>query len=202
MVRNFEAGHPLMRDAMVSSYVEKLARKFEPLISAHVIDSAEEWGAAFAPGYIGVTAGLMLRAQNEAELAGVLAHLIAHAEIGANGSRIIIAGLDSGLCLRFATAAPGADSLRERERIADQAALGLLERAGYDRASLFEFFSKLRYEKPGLWRGFSLDDLVADRSQMEFAGIPGGDRVLDTSEFQMIRKRLRPFSTRARQLNR
>ena len=79
--------------------------------------------------------------------------------------------------------------MRERERVADEDALRLLVKAGYDPSGMFEFFSRLRYEKPELSRAFSAEDLLAERSQWELSGTPA-DSVLDTSQFSEMHARL------------
>src|SRR5690349_15576590 len=91
----------LLVDARVTEYLHTLTGKLEPglPIQVRVIDRAEPRAIAISGGYLYVSSGLIVRAQTEAELAGVIAHEIAHIAASA-GIRTIVMG-DSGLCNRF-----------------------------------------------------------------------------------------------------
>lgn len=123
---------------------------------------------ALPGGYIGVHTGLLLAAQNESELAGVLAHEIAHvtqrhiARMVAAESRntlttlaalavaILAARSNSQVAsAAVATAQAGAiqsqlDFTRENEREADRVGLQTLLAAGFDPRGMVSFFERLQ----------------------------------------------------------
>src|SRR5688500_18064001 len=76
---------PMLRDAQVTSYVNAIVRRLaaqapgpEFAYRAKVVNSAEINAFALPGGYVYVNRGLISAVRNEAELAGVLAHEIAH----------------------------------------------------------------------------------------------------------------------------
>ena len=122
---------------------------------------------ALPGGYIGVHTGLILAAQSESELAGVLAHEIAHvtqhhiARLVAQDSRNSILSI-AGLALAILAArsnsqvggAAGAiaqagaiqsslDFTRENEREADRIGLQILSKSGLDPRGMETFFERL-----------------------------------------------------------
>jgi len=83
-------------------------------LAAKVIDSQDERAIAFPGGFLYITRGLITRAETEAELAGVVAHEIAHIvarhgmrplSIDANSPQrdvpLVFAGGWIGVCTRF-----------------------------------------------------------------------------------------------------
>ncbi|HYC37131.1 MAG TPA: M48 family metalloprotease [Usitatibacter sp.] len=126
---------------------------------------------ALVGGHIGIHTGLLLLTQNESELAGVMAHEIAHilqrhqARTFAGASRAQWASLaalalavlasrgstsQAGQMTEAAVATAGAlqiqtqlDYTREHEREADRVGLTLLERAGYDVRGMASFFERM-----------------------------------------------------------
>lgn len=126
---------------------------------------------AMVGGHIGVNTGLLLLSQNESELAGVVAHEIAHvlqrhqARMAAGQGRSQLAtlaalavallasrsgGSQSGQVTEAALVGASAlsiqnqlDYTREHEREADRVGLTLLERAGLDPHGMQSFFERL-----------------------------------------------------------
>ena len=126
---------------------------------------------ALVGGHIGVHTGLVLLTQNESELAGVMAHEIAHilqkhqARIIAGQSRASWTSLaalalaliasrgssnQSAQVAEAAVATAGAlqiqtaiDYTREHEREADRVGLTLLQRAGFDTRGMASFFERM-----------------------------------------------------------
>src|SRR5690606_30560333 len=74
----------LVDDPIISEYVNRVGQNLvrnsdvKVPVSIKVIDSDEINAFALPGGFFFVNSGLMLRADNEAELAGVMAHEIAH----------------------------------------------------------------------------------------------------------------------------
>jgi predicted Zn-dependent protease len=124
---------------------------------------------ALPGGYIGVHTGLIAAARNESELAGVLAHEIAHvsqnhiarlvdaqrgstlATLAALAVAILAARSDQGQLGQAAIATAQAMSLqnqldftREHEREADRSGLQTLAKAGFSPAGMATFFERLQ----------------------------------------------------------
>lgn len=119
-------------------------------------------------GYIGIHSGLFLAAANEAELAGVLAHEIAHIQqrhlprLIAEGKRaqiprlatvlaaILLSGASGAGAQALATAGAAAEMqhqlnfTRGFEQEADRLGLAALARAGFDTEGLPAFFERLQ----------------------------------------------------------
>ena len=122
---------------------------------------------ALPGGFIGVHSGLILAAQNESELAGVLAHEIAHVTQGhlarmiarqnqgalASIAALAIAILAARSNPQIANAALATaqastiqtqlDFTREHEREADRTGLQILQKAQFDSRAMAAFFEKL-----------------------------------------------------------
>lgn len=156
-------------DAQLQAYLGKVAAKVMSAVPAKerndqkftftVIDKPREVNAFALPGgHIYVYSGLIAAADNEAELAGVLAHEIGH-ETSRHGAEMLVKnmGLETVMGLALGEkpnqlaalgsqiAAQGylAQNSRDQEREADERGLRYLTKAGYDPNGLPNFFSKL-----------------------------------------------------------
>jgi beta-barrel assembly-enhancing protease len=126
---------------------------------------------ALVGGYIGIHTGLILLTQTESELAGVVAHEVAHitqrhtarsmhgqsrtqwTSLAALALAILASrggGSQSGQVTEAAVATAGAlqmqnmiDYTREHEREADRVGLTMLERAGFDTRGMASFFERM-----------------------------------------------------------
>ncbi len=125
----------------------------------HVIDSPIVNAFALPGGYIYVTRGLLMLANNEAELAGVLAHEIGHVtgrHSAARASQGAIVGLGAailGAAVGSSSAAQlanvGSDLYiksysRGQEHEADSLGVRYLSRAGYDTSAMASFLASLQ----------------------------------------------------------
>lgn len=138
-----------------------------------VIDDPETVNAFALPGgHIFVFSGLILAADSEAEVAGVLAHEVAHvtldhpsqqlaAQVGVQTLRAIALGFEPGIVSELATgiAAQGylAAYSRQDESAADRYGLAYLAGAGYDPAAMASFFQtleRLHGQRPNLVERF------------------------------------------------
>jgi predicted Zn-dependent protease len=164
-------------DRVVNAYVEKVCAKLAGHVAITVSADPGARAGVVPDGPISITNGMIAGAQNEAELAGILAHEIAHWRA-------------HGVCYRFVK---GED--RERgdalamEHAADQAAIAILVKAGYDPASMLRYFSRIRHAEPDLPIAFSAEDILLERLQLEATDHPMKDPVVDTAEFQAVRAR-------------
>lgn len=181
-----------------------------------VIDSDEVNAFALPGGFFYVNKGLILAADNEAEVAGVMAHEIAHvaarhamenqakgmlAQIGLTAGSIFLGGL-GGLAIlngaQFATLLGFMKFSRDAEAEADLLGVQYLWAAGYDPSAMSTMFEKLaakNKKKPGTFSKLfethpqSVDRMESSRALV--ARFPEKEEyVLSTSEFQRVKSRL------------
>jgi predicted Zn-dependent protease len=183
-----------------------------------VIDSDEINAMALPGGFFYVNSGLILAADEEAELAGVMAHEIAHvaahhaarqmtkmnyAQIGSIPLIIFTQGSWTGYGIyeaaQLAIPITFLKFSRSDEAQADWLGLQYMYKSGYDPQAFVQFFEKLdalEKHKPGtLAKVFSdhpqTPDRI-DRSEEEIATIMPArpDYVVTTSEFDDVKARL------------
>lgn len=174
-----QSGLPQLTDATITAYVRDLcdslaghAKNFQTRLEVHVLDNSTV-NAITTPGYIFVFRGLLETSDNEAELAGVLAHEIAHsvAHHGAKEQTKAyetqqqidrMKASDSKLSqflakLMEAGNATGQLSFsRENEEQADRLAVHLLYDAGYDPRGYATFFKKMESISPSSRKSWDL----------------------------------------------
>lgn len=155
-------------DPVVGLYVEGLAKKLLAQASQDrklewmwfVIDDPETINAFATPGgRIYVYTGLLLAAENEAEIVGVLGHEIGHVVarhsarqlVGAYGLQTVIdmaLGKDAGDVAKVAAGLAGKGAMlaygRDMELESDQYGARYAAGAGYDPRGLATFFEKLK----------------------------------------------------------
>ena len=162
-----------VRDITLQAFLDKIGQSLVAQVGPipfqfkfYLINVLEPNAFALPGGYIFVTTGLMVMAENEQEVAGVLSHEIAHvtarhiAQIVEKGKRVNIAsmvailaamligrgGVGSQAAATMATATAEALALkytREMEIDADQNGLHYLIKAGYDPNGIITFFNRL-----------------------------------------------------------
>jgi predicted Zn-dependent protease len=189
-----------------------------------VIDSDEINAMALPGGFFYVNSGLILNADEEAELAGVMAHEIAHVAAHhaarqmtrANYAQmgtipLIFIGGWTGYGI-YEAASLGVPITflhfsREFEAEADYLGVQYMYRAGYDPQAFISFFEKvqaLEKRKPGMVsKAFSDHPQTPDRiehSQAEIAHIlPAKDEyTVTTSEFDDVKARLARIENKRR----
>jgi beta-barrel assembly-enhancing protease len=182
---------PLVQDAALNRYINDLGRSIarhaeRPFQYNFFIVNTDQINAFALPGgYVYINRGLIERTENLSELAGVLAHEIAHVDLrhgaeqleraqhanlgltvayvlmGRAPSGVERAAIDVGGTLWFARHG------REAEREADDVAIPLLVRSGIDPRGLTTFFNKLmadQQRQPGrVQQWFSTHPLTTDR---------------------------------------
>ncbi len=212
-----EKNSRFITDPVVTAYVDRIGQKIvknsdcKVPFTIKVIDSDQINAFALPGGYFYVNSGLILNADEEAELAGVMAHEIAHvcahhaareltrlnlAQLGA--APLIMIGGWAGVAVIGVPAAFMQFS-REFEEQADYLGVQYMYRAGYDPQAFITFFEKvqaLQKRKPGLVaKTFSDHPQTPDRiqnTQEEIARIlPARQEYLvTTSEFEDVKARL------------
>jgi len=217
-----ESSVKLIQDPVVNEYVNRIGQNLvrnsdaKVPFTIKVIDSDEVNAFALPGGFFYVNSGLILAADNESELAGVMAHEIAHvcarhamrqmtrAQLANFASiPLIFMGGWAGYAIRsaasFALPMTFLTFSRGFEAEADYLGVQYMYKTGYDPQSFVSFFEKLQAKekkKPGtLAKAFSTHPQTPDRiekSQEEIATIlPAKDTyVLNTSEFDDVKTRL------------
>ncbi len=155
----------MMRDAALRDYLQGIACK---LAGAHCADvrvypvRTPFFNASMAPnGMLQVWSGLLLRVDNEAQLAGVLAHEIGHymqrhtldrlrdAKARMAFATFMAAFGVVGLVGQLAAIAGGLGFSRDQEREADSISITLMREAGYDPREASKVWDNLRAELAG-----------------------------------------------------
>jgi len=213
----------IVSDPLVSEYINRIGQNLVRNSDARVpftikvVDNDEINAFALPGGFFYVNSGLILAADNEAELAGVMAHEIAHVaarHATKNATRaeiwnlasipLIFVGGPVGYALRQASGLLVPMSFlkfsRDAEREADLLGLEYDYVAGYDPQSFVAFFEKLQVQEKKkkhsrLAKAFSTHPMNEDRikhAQDEIGhNLPAkDDYVIDTSEFQDVKARL------------
>jgi beta-barrel assembly-enhancing protease len=228
-----EASVKLVQDPMVTEYVNRIGQNLvrnsdaQVPFTIKVIDSDEVNAFALPGGFFYVNSGLILAADEEAELAGVMAHEIAHvcarhatrqmtraqwANIGTIPLIFVGGGIGYavrsaaglGLPLTFLTFSRGF------EAEADYLGLQYMYKTGYDPNAFISFFEKIQAKekkKPGtLSKAFATHPQTPDRiakSQEEIQKIlPARQQyVVTTSEFDDVKSRLAALENRRKMVD-
>jgi hypothetical protein len=211
-----------INDPTVTEYVNRVGQNIVKVSDAKVpftikvIDSDEINAMALPGGFFYVNSGLILAADNEAELAGVMAHEISHvaahhamreqtrlnyAQFGTIPLIFIGGGLGYGLYEASSLAVPITflQFSRDFERQADFLGIQYMYRAGYDPQALPSMFEKIEHlekTKPNMIaKAFSDHPQTPDRilaTQQEISHLlpPKDEYIITTSEFDDVKSRL------------
>jgi beta-barrel assembly-enhancing protease len=223
-----EAHTKPLQDPIVTEYVNRIGQNLvrnsdaQVPFSIKVIDSDVVNAFALPGGFLYVNSGLILAADDEAELAGVMAHEIAHVA-ARHATRqmtrseifnlvsisLIFLGGGVGFAVEQATGLAIPLSMmkfsRGFESEADYLGVEYLYKAGYDPQAFISFFERVQAQekqKPGLMaKAFSDHPQTGDRvrkTQTEIVRIlPAREAyVVSTSEFDEVKSRLAPIETR------
>jgi hypothetical protein len=223
-----EQGVKLVQDPVVTEYINRIGQNLvrnsdaQVPFSIKVIDSDEVNAFALPGGFFYVNSGLILAADEEAELAGVMAHEIAHvaarhmtrqmtraqwANIGTIPLIFIGGGLGYGIYEAAGLGLPLTFMKFQRnfEAEADYLGLQYMYKTGYDPQAFISFFEKIQAKekkKPGtLAKAFASHPQTPDRiekSQQEIATIlpARAQYVVSTSEFDDVKSRLSTIENR------
>ena len=223
LAQQVERQAKIINDPMIAEYVNRvgqnLVRNSDAKVpfTIKVIDSEEVNAFALPGGFFFVNSGLILKADNEAELAGVMAHEIAHVA-ARHGTRqatrgeiaqlatiplIFMGGgwTTYGIYQAASVLVPIGFLKFSRgfESEADMLGLEYMYKAGYDPTSFVDFFEKietLEKRKPGtMAKVFSTHPMTDDRIQAAQKNIQNylkakPEYVVTTSEFNEVKNRL------------
>jgi predicted Zn-dependent protease len=225
-----ESSVKLVQDPVVTEYVNRIGQNLVRNSDARVpftikvVDSDELNAFALPGGFFYVNSGLILAADDEAELAGVMAHEIAHVAARhatrqmtraqfANIASIPLIFVGGGIGYAIRSAAGLGLPLtflsfsRGFEAEADYLGLEYMYKSGYDPQAFISFFEKIQAKekkKPGtLAKAFATHPQTPDRiekSQHEIANVlPARDQyIINTSEFDDVKARLAIIENRRR----
>jgi hypothetical protein len=219
-----EHGAKLINDPVVTEYVNRIGQNLvrnsdsKVPFTIKVIDTDEINAFALPGGFFYVNSGLILAADNEAELAGVMAHEIAHvaachvAREQTRGNIVQLASIPlifvpGGWAVYEGTQAALSIGVpltfmkfsRNFESEADFLGMEYMYKTGYDPQSFISFFEKIEAQekkKPGtLAKAFSSHPMTPDRvaaAQKEMKTVlpPRPEYIVDTSEFEQVKGRL------------
>jgi predicted Zn-dependent protease len=225
LAQEVERSSKLIDDPVVTEYVNRVGQNLVRNSDARVpftikvIDSDEVNAFALPGGFFYVNSGLILRAQEESELAGVMAHEISHV-CARHGTKNATKGQAMQLAMiPLMLLGPGgwagygiyeAASLaipvtylkfsRDAEREADFLGVQYMYKAGYDPNSYVTFFERIQADekrRPGtIPKVFSTHPPTPERieaTQKEIARILPNrpEYIVTTSEFDSVKSRLR-----------
>ena len=231
--QQIESQVKLVNDPVVTEYVNRIGQNLvrnsdaQVPFTIKVIDSDVVNAMALPGGFFYVNSGLILAADEEAEMAGVMAHEIAHVaacHYGREMTRLnllqmasipaifmggalgygIYEGMGLGIPLTFLKFSRGF------EAEADYLGVEYMYRAGYDPSAFVSFFEKIQAmekKKPGtLSKAFDTHPQTPDRiekTQEEIRKIlPAKPQyVVTTSEFDEVKARLASIENRHKLLD-
>ena len=224
LAQEVERQAKVITDPVIAEYVNRVGQNIvrnsdaKVPFTIKVLDSEEVNAFALPGGFFFVNSGLILKADSEAELAGVMGHEIAHvaarhgtrsatkgqiAQIGMIGAAIAVPygwtgyGIQQGAGLAIPMGFLVFSRANERE--ADHLGLQYMYKAGYDPTAFVDFFEKvetLENRKPGsVSKVFMTHPMTDDRIKAAEEEIqkdlkPKPEYVLSTSEFNDVKARL------------
>lgn len=215
---------PMLNDQQISSYVSQLGAKLAAKAAGEkfpyqfrTVATREINAFALPGGYLFVNAGAIAAARNEGELAGVMAHEIAHAALRhgtSQASKQRIAQMGLGILGTLASSGEGGDlggavsaigglganlmflrNGRTAEKQADLEGARILAEAGYDPRDMANFFKTLQAEG-----GQRTPEMLSDHPDpgnrieyilSEIKNLPVSANPVHTSpEFEQVKARL------------
>ena len=225
-----EATTKLIKDPTITEYINRVGQNLvrnsdsQVPFTIKVVDSDDVNAFALPGGFFYVNSGLILAADNEAELAGVMAHEIAHvaachiARENTRGQLLNLASIPlifvgGGIGYAIQSAAGLALPMgflkfsRGFETEADYLGVQYLYKSGYDPQAFTAFFEKveaMEKKRPGtLAKAFDTHPQTPDRlekTQHEINTLLPAEPLykLDTSEFQTVKARVGELQNRHR----
>jgi beta-barrel assembly-enhancing protease len=226
--RQIDATNPFVLDPIVTAYVDTLGQNIVRNSDAHIafkfkiIDSDEVNALALPGGYLYLTSGAILASDNEAELAAIMAHEIAHVaachavrvrtrkewmDIASFPLSIIGGPIGYAALQGLSIASPFATQKYSRnfESEADFLGVQYVYKAGYDPQALIAFFERARSgdgpKRNRVVEAFrthprSLERIQKMAKEIELF-LPGKPEYkVDTSEFQDVKLQLNQYENR------
>ena len=214
----------IVDDPIIAEYVNRVGQNIvrnsdaKVPFTIKVLDTEEVNAFALPGGFFFVNSGLILKADTEAELAGVMAHEIAHVacrhatrqqtkgdlmEIGAIAGSMLTGWTWTGYAIRqgmsLAIPLTMLQFTRAEEKEADHFGLQYLYKSGYDPKSFVDFFEKIETmekRKPGsiakvfMTHPMNDDRIKSAQNEIQIELKPKDEYVVNTSEFNDVKGRL------------
>ncbi len=224
LAQEVERQAKVVNDPIIAEYVNRIGQNLvrnsdaKVPFTIKVLDTEEVNAFALPGGFFFVNTGLILKADSEAELAGVMGHEIAHvacrhgtrnatrgeiAQIAMIAASIAIPYGWTGYAIRqgagLAIPMGFLTFSRANEREADHLGLQYMYKAGYDPTAFVDFFEKietLEKKKPGaVAKVFATHPMTDDRIKLAQEEIqkdlpPRPEYVVNTSEFNNVKARI------------
>jgi predicted Zn-dependent protease len=230
LAQDVERQAKIIDDPVIAEYVNRVGQNLvrnsdaQVPFTIKVIDDEAVNAFALPGGFFFVNSGLILKAETEAELAGVMAHEIAHVA-ARHGTKqdtrgqvanlasipLIFMGGWTGYGIRQAAqlAIPMGFLTFSRgfEKEADNLGLQYLYKTGYDPVAFVEFFEKIqsmeKKKKGSISQLFSTHPMTEDRIENAQKNIQANlearpEYVVTTSEFQTVKGRLAMLTNRGK----
>jgi predicted Zn-dependent protease len=226
--QELEQNLKLVKDPAITEYVNRVGQRLVRNSDAKVpfiikvVQDDEINAYALPGGFFYVNTGLILAADDEAQLAGVMAHEIAHVaarHATRNETRsdivnlatipLIFFGGPAGMFVRqglnLAVPMSFLKFSRDSEREADLLGIQYDYASGYDPEEFVKLFEKLkateRQKQNVIDRAFATHPMTAERIKLAQAEIATylpqrDDYVIDTNEFQEVRQRVAELTHR------
>jgi predicted Zn-dependent protease len=220
--KEVEAGVTLVQDPVITEYVNRVGQNIvknsdsKIPFTIKVIDSDEINAMSLPGGYFYVNTGLIMAADEEAELAAVMGHEIAHvtarhaAEQMGSANLVNILSVPAaifGTGITGALIQQGASVLvptvfykfgRNAEEEADFLGLQYMYKAGYDPGASVTFFEKLQARESAKKKVSSLfsshppteSRVIKTKANIETILPPREQYLVSTSEFDRVKARL------------
>jgi len=164
---------------VVLGYLQALADRLARATNYKEPQVQVPYGSAFyarltSQNVLYISAALLERIDSEAELAGLVAHQLAH-ERSPRPPELV--------CVLAAPFGKWGEAQRGAERAATESALPVMKTLGYDPAALLDLLSKLAYEHPAWGKEIVAEDLLRLRVGMENEPMPDAGYRIDSSAY-------------------
>jgi predicted Zn-dependent protease len=222
MAREVELQANPIRDSTIAEFVSRIGQNLVRNSDARspftikLLDSEDVNAFALPGGFLFVNSGLILKTNSESELAGVMAHEIAHVAarhwtkqatrddiLNLASIPLIFMGGWAGYAIRegmgFAIPLSSLQFARKYEREADFLGLQYLHKTGYDPTSFVDFLERIQSDekrKPGLLykllatHPMTLSRIRAAQSEIQRTLAVKPEYMVNTSGFDEIKNRL------------
>jgi hypothetical protein len=176
-------------DVSLLNYLQSVETRITSAVGAKPVEirvtrSSEQSATPLPNGVLYLSTGMLARVKSESELAGLLAHELAHLQQpgltpSSGGIEIL------STCVLGSTLAPtrSVSQLHDEELRATAEAVRYAKLADYDPLSGLELLSKLAYENPIWGKTIRSEDLLDLRATLEPEAPPASGYILDTSDF-------------------
>jgi predicted Zn-dependent protease len=180
LARDLEKTDGKIDDPAIVGYVQRIENQIAFATGAKPFEvrltrSSDQYASLLPNRVLYISGGLFERIENEAELAGLLSHELAHIEQKTTEAR-------QPACI-LASQIGRAEDQHELEFQATAAAIKHLRAAGYEPSAVLDLFSKLAYEHPVWAKAILPEDLLNLRVMLETDAPPSAGYLIDSSEF-------------------